>query len=305
MREFCKFLLSGLLVLGIVFIIDYLFGIVLENHAVFVDQPKYSRIKNSSDSLVILGASRADNQYVTAIFEEKLGMPSYNYGVGAQNVYTNYAILNLLLTKAHTSPKYVVWDFYYTDILDSPGWNTEKLDRLYSAYEYDKAVKEVIDLQGKKKRILLNHLKLYKFNSKVLRLLKRQKEDITGGYSARYISTCDNLEYYSSDRTTIDQQKLLYVDRFIQLCKDNDIKLFVLISPGYYILGDKGKNDWATIIENKCEEKDIPFYDFEQDSVFLSHPEWFYNTIHLNDMGAKEYTKKVVNVISNYLEHNK
>lgn len=68
---------------------------------------------------------------------------------------------------------------------------------------------------------------------------------------------------------------------------------------------DKGKNDWATIIENKCEEKDIPFYDFEQDSVFLSHPEWFYNTIHLNDMGAKEYTKKVVNVISNYLEHNK
>lgn len=84
----------------------------------------------------------------------------------------------------------------------------------------------------------------------------------------------------------------------MQLCKDNEIRLFVFVSPAYYMIDEINKMDWSKIIEQKCQEYSIPFFNYEQDSIFLSHPEWFYNSLHLNDVGAREYTQKVVNDIN-------
>ena len=111
MKDFLKFVISTLFVIAIVFIIDFSFGSFLEKKAVFVDQPKYERIKQASEEVIVLGASRADNQYVTSIIESELGTTAYNYGVGAQNVFTNYAILNLLINKSKQKPRIVIWDF--------------------------------------------------------------------------------------------------------------------------------------------------------------------------------------------------
>lgn len=301
MKDFYKFVISALSVIAIVFIIDFSFGAFLEKKAVFVDQPKYKRISTADEELVILGASRAQNQYVTDIISDGLDISAFNYGYGAQNVYSSYAVLDMLIRRAPVKPKFVIWDFYYTDILDSPGWNTEKLYRFYSAYNYDPAVKAIVELQGTKKSSLLKSIRLYKFNSKLPRVLLSQRDEVNGGYSPLFNQHQAPIELFTSDRTLIDNQKFLYVNRLIDLCKSNNISLYVFIAPAYYVLKNPKDGDWKEMIKKTCREKDIQIYDYEQDSLFLSHPEWFFNPMHLNDIGAKEYTKRVVDDIRSLL----
>lgn len=305
MKDFKKFLISAVAVVGLVFILNESLGIFLDNKAVFVDQQKYNRIERATEDLAILGASRANNQYITNLIKDSLGVSTYNYGVGAQNVYTNYAILDLLVHKSKQKPKYVIWDFYFIDILDCPGWNTEKNNTLYSAYNESATVKEVVNLQGGKTVWLLKYLRLYKFNSKLPRVLIEnkieQRNEILGGYIPLTVEYKNGIEEYEEDRTTLDKQKLEYVAKVFELCKSNNIQLFVFISPGFYLLRDD-PNDWAKVIEAKCKEGGIPFFNYEQDPYFLSHPEWFYNTLHLNDNGSKEYTSKIINDIKPILK---
>lgn len=301
MKDFKKFIISVLSVIAIVFIVDWGLGFILDRNAVFIDQAKYKRITNAKEDLVVLGASRAQNQYVTTIIEDSLNLSAYNYGVGAQNVYSNYAVLDMLINKSPSKPKMVIWDFYYTDIQDSPGWNTEKITSLYTAYNYDELIKEVVNLQGNKKRIMLSYINLYKFNSKLPRVIKPEQCEEAGGYSPLFFVNNEPITTVKSDRTNIDKQKINYINKFIDLCVDNDVKLFVFISPAFYRIGSIDSGDWANVIEAICYERTIPFYNYEQNELFLEHPEWFFNMIHLNDTGAKEYTYRVVEDVKDYL----
>lgn len=307
MKDFYRFLLSAVAVIGIFFIADYSFGIILDKTAVFVDAPKYKRIEKGKEELVVLGASRACNQYVTRILEDSLGVSAYNYGVGAQNVYTNYAVLSLLIEKGAKKPKYVIWDIYYTDILNTPGWNTEKTGILFSAYNYDEAVREIVDLQEGIKSKLIRYVNLYKFNSKIPYFIidykSKKNEDISGGYSPLYFEHNKPIEIRNTGRSKYDMQKLSYIDKFIHLCKENDILLYVFISPAFYKLENgEAPEDWAKVIEKKCLDNAIPVYNHEQDSLFLIHPEWFYNSEHLNDTGAKIYTTIVAKKLMKMVE---
>ena len=306
MKDIYKFLFSSIIVLSIVFLVDCVLGTILNNNAVFIDQPKYKRIPSANDSIIVLGASRAENQYVSTIIQESFNLPTYNYGLGAQNVYTNYAILSLILRKSLAKPQIVIWDFYYTDILNSPGWNTEKLYRLYSAYDYDDTIKSVVNLQGEEKALLLSTIKMYKFNSKLPRILMRERYSGTErGYSPLYINHNEPIKEYSQDRSNLDSTKITYIKKLIELCKSNNVKLFVFISPAYYKISEYNSGDWSSVMERICSNNSIPFFNFEQDSLFLSHPEWFYNDIHLNNIGAKEYTQLVVDSVNTYLKCDK
>lgn len=305
MKDLYKLFIAIISVIVIVFVIDRILGTYLDNNAVFIDQPKYKRITSASEEIVVLGASRAENQYVSQIIEDSLGTTVYNYGVGAQNVYTNYAVMNLLLNTSKIPPRVVIWDFYYTDIMDSPGWNTEKLYRLYTAYNYDDTVKTVINLQGAKKEFLLSNVKLYKFNSKLTRALFEDSHVKEGyknkGYVGLNIATKDSLATYDMNRTVIDTLKISYIERMMKLCKENQIKLFVCISPCYYILPEKQADDWSNIIERMCKKENIPFFNYERDGLFLNHQDYFYNTIHLNDKGAKVYSSIIASEIKDCL----
>ena len=306
MRDFVLFCRNAVLVILLVFISDYVLGSIMDNKLVFIDQPKYSRIEKSENEVVILGASRADNQYVSSIIEDSLGLKTYNYGVGAQNIYTNYAILDLILEKSKKKPSLIIWDFYYTDIIDSPGWNTENMHRLYSAYSYSDTIKSVLLLQGEKKNYLLKYIKTYKFNSKLPMALRRLfiKESLEdGGYTPLYVKNEEKIKERQEDRGNIDPIKIYYINKMIDLCKSQRIKLAIFISPGFYRKKNINPelNDWSNIIEDIANKKEILFYDFEQDDSFLIHPEWFYNEIHLNDEGAKEYSKIIAHILKGEL----
>lgn len=306
MKDFNRFLITVCAVFVLIFVVDRFGGVLGDKYAVFIDQPKYKRINMADEEIVILGASRAEDQYVPQILEDSLGGTVYNYGVGAQNVYTNYCILNLLIKDSKRKPQIVIWDFYFTDIMDTPGWNTEKLYRLYSAYNYDDTIKSVLKLQGLRKELFLDNISLYKLNSKLTRAIVSNPRDLrverNKGYNGLNITLKDTLAVNDEDRTQLDSIKLSYISRMFSLCKDNDIKLFVFISPAYYLLPPQSDHDWDVVISTMCEMNNIPFYNFEQDSTFLNNRSYFYNQMHLNDKGARAYSSLVASKVKAILK---
>ena len=50
-------------------------------------------MQESHDELLIMGSSRADHQYVSGIFEDSLGLKTYNAGSEGMCIYYQYAIL--------------------------------------------------------------------------------------------------------------------------------------------------------------------------------------------------------------------
>ena len=62
-----------------------------------------------------------------------------------------------------------------------------------------------------------------------------------------------------------------------------------LFSPNIYAL--QRKSETVKEVERICKDKNIHFYNDTQDSIFLAHQDWFYDSSHLNKFGAIEYSK--------------
>jgi len=95
----------------------------------------------------------------------------------------------------------------------------------------------------------------------------------------------------TGDKYEFDKNKLKAFKDFIELCKKNNIELYVVVSPVFY----KYESDYSiATCEKICLEQDIPFYDFTKNDVFLKKPEWFTDVLHLNETGAKTFSNSIV-----------
>ena len=75
----------------------------------------------------------------------------------------------------------------------------------------------------------------------------------------------------------------------IQLTKEHNTKLYVVVSPIYFrIPKDLMSLSWAKTI---CMEKGITFLDYSQDIRFLGYgPQMFLDDGHLNDSSARLFS---------------
>ena len=94
----------------------------------------------------------------------------------------------------------------------------------------------------------------------------------------------------------LDDIKLKYVKQFIELCQEHNIKLIFAASPRYKTETDDNYND---PIKNICKEENIEFIDYFSTEYFDSHREYFQDAGHLNDTGAKIYTKLFIKELRN------
>lgn len=81
--------------------------------------------------------------------------------------------------------------------------------------------------------------------------------------------------------------------RFITLCKEKGIKLIFSISPSY------GGNDYGceNLIGELSKEYGIPFINHYKDQEIVLNKDYFYDSVHMNETGATEFTKKFVKKI--------
>ena len=85
---------------------------------------------------------------------------------------------------------------------------------------------------------------------------------------------------------------------FIEKCKQQNIELHIAISPYYANL--ENSNPYQEISEQIFSTYGVRVLNFQQDTAFINHPEYFFDPMHLNSQGAKKYTAVIANAIKTH-----
>ena len=202
-----------------------------------------------------------------------------------------------MLENTSKKPCLVILELSSIDVNNTPKWNEEKLNVLYPYYNSEKYVRELLsDVVDSKELLMIKVSGLYRHNSNVLSYLKWMTNGFLqasfDGYVPLYKKWNESIKQEKVHEEITHKKKLEYIDKFIDLCKHEGINLVFAVSPNYKLLPKRQK--WVDELEKIANRKDIAFYYHEKDSLFLSHREWFNEPFHLNDTGAKEYTRLMI-----------
>ena len=263
-------------------------------------------LQESKDDIMILGSSRAAHHYVPQIFEDSLGMTCYNAGSDGMCIYYHYAILASRIHRG-CAPKMVILEVMPSDVVVSGGATftlDAALDRLAPHYGEIPAIDSLFALNGWKESLKLMS-KTYRYNSKLVQTIKcnyipwpedRGYEALDGVMEIVDGKAADVLEV--AKNPVIEESKVIYLKKLIKLCDEKDIKLVLCYSPYFGSTPNKG----IQMIQEIARENNIRFLDYGQNESFQK-PVYFQDASHLNDTGAKEYTKEIITNINKVLWH--
>ena len=279
------FILIGL------FITDRVGGIAMNwvcQHSNDVLAPKLRYLqKEVNEDIILMGASRCHHHYLPSIIEDSLGASVYNAGIGgSNNIYSHYIVLQHILAR-HT-PKLICLEVMPTDYCPQEDvfgvisffaplfGNSEEADSIYK-------------LAGKYWRYEVSHL--YRYNAKAASniiglVINRQKNEEKGYIPLPKPNQFPQEASKEECVTATDSMKLVYIHRFINLCKQHDIRLVFTASPKYTTV-DVSHYD---VLKSLAKEHDIPFLDYHTRGLYLDHPEYFKDNSHLWDEGARHFT---------------
>lgn len=259
---------------------------------------------NTQSDIAVFGASRAVHHYVPTILMDSLHMTAHNYGIDGQNIYTHYILLKLLLENTKSKPHIVILEVSAIDVNNVLKYNEEKLNIFYPYYKSEPVVKNVLDdVVNRQELWIVKTLGLYRHNSNFISYAKWILNGYPTGSSTGYIPLKNHwtapIQYEGEQGSEVSSKKVEYIEKFINLCKNNGIKLFITVSPNYKQFPER--QIWYEEIKRIALTNDIPLLYHEKDSFFLAHAEWFNEPFHLNDEGARIYTKIVSTEIKNHL----
>lgn len=95
----------------------------------------------------------------------------------------------------------------------------------------------------------------------------------------------------------VDTGKLEALYQFIELCRFNNIKLFVFVSPHYADFN--GKSKYTQLAEELKAKAGIELISFESNLYFMKRPDLFADPYHLNSAGAKVYSGFISKAVKN------
>ena len=288
-----KLLLHILIVICLFFIFDRALGLGLKflySQSNATDEYKISYSNTSTcDSILFFGSSRTLHHYVPSIFEKELGLSCYNAADwGIKNIYYHYGQLSNILTRY--TPKAIVFEIHPCDWLETPFSGKERAGALAPYCGMSDGCDEMLKLSGKYWPCLMSTVYRYsgslpnlltgKFGS-MDRSLKGWKPldgilDTTGIIAEEY-------------PFLVDQERVTLLDRFINVCKKNNIQLVIVFSPMYVC----SKEDVLKYPRELAAKHHLTFIDHYRDSDFVGHPEFFYDFGHLNRKGAEEFSRKL------------
>ena len=309
MKEWQKVLLGVAVFVVLAFVADRGFGCLSEK---FYYSSKYGIFRRniyclteSKDEVLIFGSSRAAHHYVPQVFEDSLGLSCYNCGSDGECIYYHYAILSSYIERGDL-PKMVVLDVNSSDVCVSHTGTFDldcALDRLAPHYGQYASIDSLFALNGWKETLKMN-LMTYRYNSKLVQAIKCNfipwPED--RGYEALIGSSLDSTDVFKisdeMDAAEYEENKIVYLRKFISACKDNGIPMVIAHSPSFGYTPSEGLD----YIRSVALEYGVPYLDYGKDERFMS-PRLFKDGSHLNDEGAKSYSVAVVAEIKKLLLH--
>lgn len=297
-----KFIIRILILFLIVYVVDWTCGHFfryLQLHTKGGVTGRMEYIANDmTDSVLILGSSRAIHHYDPRIIIDSLGLSTYNCGKDGNGIIYNYG--QYCLFRERYSPKIIIYDLIGEFDLIKKYPNERFLGGLRPYYDYKGIDSIFIEVDSLERYKMMSQIRRYNgsFISIIYNFFCSRRDDILG-----YIPLKDTMDYEPErndygERINYDTLKLTYLEKLINDTKKDRIKLIFALSPIY------GGGDTAVYqyVINLAAKYEIQFINQYNDTSIIFNKQFFNDSFHLNEFGATEYTKKIVKEISNTLK---
>lgn len=269
----------------------------------------YKQDKNSID-ILYLGSSHAYSSFNPYLIEEETNLNGYVFATQQQPIWITYYYLKEALK--NQKPKYVVLDVHMAvvqnldyaeeqvnrDAIDKMKMSRNKIDVIGASVEKDKMsyYLNIIKYHSRYKELNWNDFKTLFFNYSIDNkgYIALPEED--------YIFEYDNI-VITDDILKISAKNEDYLNKIIEITKDNDIQVILVKTPAKYTEDEYKK---LNHINNIADENKIPFINYIKNinSLNLDFEKDFYDEGHLNENGSKKLSVTFSKLINN-LEQKK
>lgn len=299
-RYIVNILLFFVLVIGVDVAVGR-FGDNLQAHA------KGGNTKRTNDlvmsdtyDVLILGSSRAHHHYDTPFLSDTLGMDVFNAGYDGNGVVLAYGLLEMVIERY--KPRLILYDVepaFDINVYAADNHHTRYISNLKPYFrhkEVGKLIRDVSDEEWYKV-----HSGLMRYNSG---LITRSIDNIRpvsiapSGYEPLSGIYTGDGEKPDNNGVEIDTFKLKYIEKLIQLAKENNIPMAMIASPKY---GWKNENILKPVIDI-CNREGVEFINYYDNSEFMHHKEYFKEPMHLNTEGARVFSTRIVKDIHRLLD---
>ena len=296
-----KFILHILLFFGIVTVVDVTAGFAfkhLQSIAGGGTGAEYYVCKEGSEDVLVMGSSRASHHYVSRILADSLGMTCYNGGQDGNGIVMQYGRWKMI-SKRHV-PKVIIYDIEPAFDL-SMNDNSRYIDRL-KPYADDREVNGYVAGLFPMERLKMMS-KMYCFNYKFLEVFSDciRPSDSNGGYKPNFkhirqevIDAEPTVKRYEYNEA--DEVKMQCLENLIEEAKKMGVKVVLISSPywrGYPEID-------FHLVKNLADKLNVPFIDYANSEI-QNNPDWWADSMHLNDDGAQVFTsdlsKKIMDLL--------
>ena len=290
MKKFLSFFIA---IIALLIVIDFLFGYTAKSYIKTFGlrgdyQPIEYVIKKCEDDILFIGSSVVINSLIPSVLEDSLGISCYNAGANAQKIQYFHTILSCVLQRY--TPKMIILGLR-PDELSADDMGRYHLLVPYYNTGYNE-IDSVLESKNRLEKYLLKS-NLYRYNTMWFRIILYHfmggRNDNNKGFSGHEKPILPPHMTYSMVIQDISETKVKILKDIINKCKQRGIKVVVYSPPMYTKF--KKKTGTIKILEHICKDNRIPYYCDTQNSLFLGHPEWFYDYLHLNKYGSLEYSK--------------
>jgi hypothetical protein len=287
MKRFFKLTVLFVFILFIAsLLLDVIFTTIISQSS---ERNKVENVMHSygkKHDVVIMGTSRANNHFVTDLFEKK-GLKSFNYGISGSHLFETSLLLKLMITNKFQIKNLILEaDLSICNEKRDEGTTARFMPYIHTNSSIKEHYKNELDF---KQLFYVPFYRYIKFDAKI------GFREVYEVLSNKPTNTLFNKGYYplisdkkGSMKNNISTLKVIrnkYYEEIKKICKQNNINLIVVMTP-------MCKNTKGLDYFDKVKKQYPEINNFENT---VTDDRYFASCGHLNNEGAIIYTNHIIN----------
>lgn len=286
MKRFYKFTILFFIILLIAsMLLDLIYTTVISNSSARNKVENVIHTKNNKYDVIIMGTSRANNHFVTKVFEDK-GLKAFNYGMSGAHLFETALLLKLMVANKYEIKNLILEaDLSICNEKRDEGTTARFMPYIHHNEIIKKHYKNEPDF------FQVYYLPFYRYIKFDNKIGFRELYDVV---SKKPTNALHNKGYYpliskkkgnmKNDISSLKAIRNKYYEEIKQICKENNIKLTVVMTP--MCENTKGLNYF-----DKVQQLYPEIHNFEN---VIANDDNFSSCGHLNHKGAMKFSKVLI-----------
>lgn len=311
MRNFKKIILHTLLLIIFVIILltFYTFPYFHGESYYYQDYKVRKSLSGTLDTLII-GSSHALRSIKPTVLNEKLGINSYNLSSPLMSMYGRYVLLKKEIERNPVKTVYFEISYnaltidkktlgYEGDLYELGRFDNviERVNFFKKAFSIDEYKKVLSDIALRSTNSLFRNDNIMQYETKGYLPLQSNNLKLS-------LEKKNEIKNTMSLDATIKDESLMYFEKIIDMCKENEINFVLLVTPiseNSIIKYNNFDSIFSQYIE-LAKKYNCEYYDFNLDkkrNELYSEETSFYDNTHMSDNGAEIFSNRLTEIIKN------